>query len=485
MKRRTFCLGMGLTMGSLCVPPAVPATAAARGGAALDNLHETVARAARDLAANRSLRLAVLIPQGSLANVAPVAEAFGAATGIAVDLKEEPVDTISARMVVDTMSGGGTCDLALPATFNLPDLVEAGAVVNLDAFAAKYEPAGFRTSALFSLGDQYKGNLYGYQTDGDAYLMFYHRDWLEDPDERKRFADRHGYELKVPETWEELDTAMAFFHRPEEQRYGGALFRAANYIAWEFWIRFHAKGFWPFDEDLEPQIDNAAGVAALEELLAASRSLAPSVRTDTFDANFRTFERGNIFCNIGWGGTQKHLNRPDSRMRGRLAFGPTPGGYVDGRLLTVPYFNWGWNYTVSSGSQTPEIAYLFALYASSPEMSTRAVREPAGYFDPFRSEHYRDPQIVEAYSSEFLFVHRRSMARSIPDLYLKGQGEYFDALRENLIKADSGLIDAQEALTRTAMQWRQTTRRNGRQSQIEQWTFLRSRYPQDVRALLR
>ena len=485
MNRRAVCLGIGAALGGFGVSSTAMATAAPDVTLTMGGLHEAAAQAARTLAGTRKLRLSVLIPKGSLANVVPVAEAFRAASGIAVELKEEPVDTISARMIVDTLSGGGACDLALPATFNLPDLVEAGVVVNLDGYAAKYEPADFRSGALFPLGDRYKGNLYGYQTDGDAYMMFYHRDWLEDPEEDKRFADLHGYQLKVPDTWAELDAMMAFFHRPDEGRYGGALFRTATYIAWEFWIRFHAKGFWPFDAELEPQIDNPAGVEALEEMLAASKSLAPSVRSDTFDQNFRTFERGNIFCNIGWGGTQKFLNSETSRMKGRLAFGPTPGGRVDGRLLSVPYFNWGWNYTVSSGSQEPEIAYLFALFACSPEMSTRAVREPAGYFDPFRSEHYRDPQIVEAYSPDFLFAHRRSMARSIPDLYLKGQGEYFDALRENLIQADEGAIDAKEALTRTATQWRQTTRRNGRPGQIEQWTFLRSRYPEDVRWRLR
>src|SRR3712207_8779002 len=62
----------------------------------------------------------------------------------------------------------------------------------------------FQKDSLFTLGDYYKGSLYGYQTDGDTYVMFYNKDWLDNPDERKAFADKHGYELKVPDTWEEL-----------------------------------------------------------------------------------------------------------------------------------------------------------------------------------------------------------------------------------------------------------------------------------------
>jgi hypothetical protein len=53
--------------------------------------------------------------------------------------------------------------------------------------------------------------------------MFYLRDWLENSEESKRFADEYGYQLKVPDTWEQLDAMMAFFHRPEQGKYGGAL----------------------------------------------------------------------------------------------------------------------------------------------------------------------------------------------------------------------------------------------------------------------
>lgn len=484
MKRRTFCLSTGTALGSAYLLPSMAWANSSDEKFPLGSVHEDAARVARGLAAGRDVQLTLLLPNGSSANVTPIATAFSEATGIAFEFVETPVDEINSRMVIDTISATNSFDLALPATFGLPDLVEAGALANLDGFSAKYEPFDFQTDALFSLGDYYKDSLYGYQTDGDAYLMFYNRDWLDDPEEQKRFADRHGYALQIPRTWEQLDATMAFFHRPEEDRYGGALFRTPNYIAWEFWIRFHAKGFWPFDENLDPQIDNEAGVAALEELIAASSSLYPAARTNGLFDNWEAFAKGNMFCNIGWGGTQKYLNGESSNVKGRLAFGPTPGGHVDGQLLVVPYFNWGWNYTVSSGSKNPELAYLFALYACSPEMSTRAVRESGGYFDPFRSEHYSDPQIIETYSEDFLSAHRDSMARSIPDLYLRGQGEYFDALRENLVLADSGSISAKEALDRTAKQWQLSTRRLGRRSQIEQWAFLRSRYPEPVRRVL-
>jgi multiple sugar transport system substrate-binding protein len=73
------------------------------------------------------------------------------------------------------------------------------------------------------------------------------------------------------------------------------------------------------------------------------------------------------------------------------------------------------------------------------------------------------------------------MRNSIPDLYLKGQGEYFDVLRVNLQAADVGEKSPKEALDDTASNWERITRRMGARSQKVQWDFLKSLYPEGVR----
>jgi multiple sugar transport system substrate-binding protein len=250
-------------------------------------------------------------------------------------------------------------------------------------------------------------------------------------------------------------------------------------------VRFHAKGYFPFTDDMEPHINNGAGVEALAQLVAASAHLYPGARSNGLFENFEAFGEGDKFCNIGWGGTQKYLNSDKSKVRGRLAFGPTPGGSVGGQLVRTPYFNWGWNYVVSGASANPEIAYLFSLYACSPAMSVVAVRDPGGYFDPFRGSHYGDPEIVRAYTEEFLVAQEDSMRNAIPDLYLKGQGEYFDELRVNIAAADVGEKTPKQALDDTAAAWNRITRRMGKRSQAVQWSFLKSIYPESVRGVLK
>ena len=219
-------------------------------------------------------------------------------------------------------------------------------------------------------------------------------------------------------------------------------------------------------------------------MVKASKNQYPGAKTNGLFENFEAYGKGNAFCNIGWGGTQKYLNGPNSKVAGKLAFGNMPGGKVKGKLIKTPYFNWGWNYVVSTQSKYPEIAYLFALYAVSPAMSIVAVRDPGGYFDPYRAAHYKDPDIQKVYSIEFLKAHEASMRESIPDLYLKGQGEYFDELRVNIQAADSGQKTPKQALDDTAAAWNRITRRMGKRSQAVQWTFLKSMYPDGVRKIL-
>ncbi|WP_179954318.1 ABC transporter substrate-binding protein [Denitrobaculum tricleocarpae] len=473
---------MFISLAGLMYPPVA---AKAKADDSLSHLHRQIVQQAKALADSGTSSLRLLLPKGSEKNVQPIISRFAAETGIAVQIDVVPVNQVSVTVLIDKLSGSSNFDLALPATFELPELIEAGAIQPLDLFAARYQPEDFQTTSLYSVGDYYNGRLYGYQTDGDAYLMFFRKDWLNDKDEQARFADRHGVELALPQTWESLDLMMDYFNRPNEGRFGGALFRTPDFIVWEWWMRFHSKGYWPIDDDFQPRFESDAGVAALEDLIRATQSLHPHVYTDSLFENWRRFSKENIFCNIGWGGTQKFLNKPGSLVSNKIVHDVLPGGIIDGELMRVSHFNWGWNYTVSNQSNHAELAYLFSLFAVSPAISTFAVREAEGFFDPFRSEHYDDTAVQKSYSKAFLDVHRRSMLHAVPDFYVKGQAEYFDALRTNIIQAIQGEISSREAMHRASDHWRYTTQRLGEARQAKQWAFLKMQYPEICKRLLR
>ncbi|MBX2808668.1 MAG: extracellular solute-binding protein, partial [Cellvibrionaceae bacterium] len=397
----------------------------------LDTLDKQIVQCVNQLRNERAVTLKLLHPDGCQANLSPLIDRFSKATGVNITLVKAGVDDINSTIIFKATLKQPLFDIALPATFGIPDLVNANALRPLNDFVEKYEPTRYKDYQLYDYGDYFNGDFYGYQTDGDTYLMFYNKDMLTNEANRQRFSNQHGYELAVPKTWKQLDTAVRFFHRPEQQQFGGCLFRTPGYGAWEWWSRFHAKGYFPLDDSLKPQINNAAGIAALAEMIDISTYLHPKTASDGLFDNWATFGQGKTFCNIGWGGSQKYFNSNKSLVRGKLHYAPAPGGIINGELIDCPIFNWGWNYVVSSLSKEAEIAYLFTLYACSPTMSTLSVQQEGGFFDPFREEHYSNNNIKNTYSTEFLIAHKESMSKSIPDFYLQNQSAYLAVLQEN------------------------------------------------------
>lgn len=451
----------------------------------LENLEEQIAAEVIRLKAGRDMTLSVLIPQGSFSNVDAVAKQFTMATGVDIEIVQTPLTDITTEILIENLGETGRFDVALPASYGVPDLVAANAVTNLDGLSARYAPADFDHGSLYTLSNFHAESLYGYLADGDVYMMFYNKRMLDDPDAQARFADMHGYPLGVPQTWQQLDEMMLFFHQPDIGQFGGLLFRGSAYVASEWWIRFHARGAWPFDDAMEPQIEGDAGLGALESLVAASQYMHPAAFSDDLFENWDGFGAGNVFCHIGWGGTRKYLNMTALGLSGDIVTAPTPGADINGQKIPFSYVNWGWNYAVPTHSKNTDIAYLFALYASGPKMSTTAIRKPDGFFDPFRIEHYDDPIITQIYSKQFLDAHLVSMQTAIPDLYLSGGGQYFDALREAIAASLSGQVTAETAMEICASQWRRVTRDAGRQKQIRQWRALRQRYPATMQSILK
>lgn len=445
-------------------------------------LHVQIATWVKDIVGSRPGVLSVLCPNGSQKNLEPIARAFTEMTGVEIQLRIVPSESLNTQIALEVIAGESQFDVALPATFGLADLVASDVVLPLDAFISEYEPAMFRDDALYRIGDSFDQKTYGFQADGDAYLMFYHKDMLENPNEAARYEDRFGTALEVPQSWAELDRQMEWFHRPEENQWGGVLLRAPGYLGWEWWVRFHAYGVWPFSEDMVPQIASAEGQAALEDMIRSAEFLHPDGTNSKFSETWETFAQGRSYCSIGWGGSQKYYNRPGSAVKDRLSYGPTPGGAIgaNGTVVPVPYFNWGWSYVVNRASTRPRVGYLFSLFASSPEMSTRAVRESGGFFDPNRPEHYDDPPIQEVYSKPFLDVHKTSLKQAIPDLYLMGQAEYFRVLNEALADAINGNVTPKNGLKRASQLWEMITSRVGRAAQIDRWRQLRAKYPRDI-----
>ena len=123
--RRALLKGTAAAMVAYTISPALLSGAYAQ-DADLATIHERAAAAAKALTEGRSVTLTILHPSGSLGNVKPVADAFTQATGIGIAYLEVPLGEINQKVLLEAVSKSGSFDLALPASFGVPDLVESG-----------------------------------------------------------------------------------------------------------------------------------------------------------------------------------------------------------------------------------------------------------------------------------------------------------------------------------------------------------------------
>ena len=120
--------------GMLGLAPSFVMTARRAAAAGLDDVHVTAAQKAKELAGGRTVTLTIMQPSGSLGNVKPVADRFTEETGIEFDYLEVPLGEINQKVLLEAVSRSGSFDIALPATFGIPDLAESGILVNLDQY---------------------------------------------------------------------------------------------------------------------------------------------------------------------------------------------------------------------------------------------------------------------------------------------------------------------------------------------------------------
>lgn len=465
MSRRAFSTGLLLL-------PAARGFAAAQG-------HESLARDARGLAPDG---LTILAPRGSEANLVPIARSFSRLSGIDVGIRTTGIQNVTSQIMLGRMSGSSDFDIALPPTFDLPDLMAADAIMPIPEDPMAQPDA----EPIYDHGNVFDDRRFGRMTDGDQRILFINGGIYADQWLATSWEDRTGTPFEAPRSWEVLDAQMHHFAAAGEDHRGGILPRLPGFIEGEFWLRFLAKGVWPLDGDFNPQFHYDEGRQVLEEMIAVRDILTDKVTSpDAMQVDARRFESGKVLCYLSYGGLQKLLNRPGGPLAGQLIHMPPPGGTSPATPDSLPSFTWGWSYTIPTISRAPRAAALFSAFAVSAAPSTEAVGVAEGFFDPFLAEHYSDDAIESVYGRDFLSVHAGAMKDSVPDFYVVQRGAYMASLARWLGLAVDGSVTPRLALESAARNWANITESLDKTAQRNRWRALRAAFPAPIASRLR
>ena len=110
-------------------------------------------------------------------------------------------------------------------------------------------------------------------------------------------------------------------------------------------------------------------------------------------------------------------------------------------------------------------------------MSTWLVANPAGYYDPWKVPHFKDPYVISSYKDWHIETYVESIKRSSPPIIIPGVIEYRTALDTALQQALAGQKSPAQAMKDCAAEWNKITDRKGRDKQIEAIKATRAAWP--------
>ncbi len=391
-------------------------------------------------------------------------------TGIKVKVIEVPTSEMFTKILQEHRAGTGAYDALNVIPSWMPDLVNAGALMQLDDMVDQYS---YR-SELEKIAPTYRdnqmkvdGKIYGFPDDGDLFILYYRKDIFEDPANMAAFKEKHGYDLAAPQTWEQYAQIGQFLtDKYGPDMYGAGQFRQAAYGIWLFEERFRNEGGRFFDpETMRATINDEIGIKAFEGMRMDNAFMPPGVETWGFVEALSSFLAGDIAMTVSWppfgrwaagyGTDDEALSWvPKTKIADKVGYSLPPGGH--------PQLAAGFSLSVASGSKNQEAAYLFIQWLNSEETSLQRVQLPFALRDPFRESHFTDPEYLSRWKDapEYLSTLRAGADSGLLDLSILQVDKYEEALRQATTRLWAG-EDVKTILDDTAAQWDALTDRIG------------------------
>jgi multiple sugar transport system substrate-binding protein len=453
ISRRGFVQGgLGLTMANF-----VPGTTPFAQAATMEESTIAAAKAAGPAGVNGMIWSPYLVP------MQPVIAEFQKQTGIGIGAVQDiSIFDAPQRAMAEALSRSPQFDFIHIDSNMIPSLVSAGYLEPLDEYIKK---ANFKFEAVGDYGSfmTYGGHTYGVPTDGNVHIQYLRKDLVENPDNKKRFADKFGKELKFPETWEENLRLQEFLMDPSKDLYGsGNLRNRANGVTWWYMIFYSAGGF-PFDDDMKPTLDTPAGQYAVDIYLQDKKVNHPEAANWGTPQMIPRIAQGHVVSCQYWDGTAKLNENPEkSKTTGKWLYGLVPGSDFSGKRMYRSISSPLAAILINKYSPRKAQAAYLALWLGSGKNSIPIVTDPVNTFnDAWSTEHMSSPLVKKAYSPEGVKAIETNFKVVAPPIYLTGYLEFQDALGKNLSEAYVGQLPAKDVLKKTEQEWAGIIKRIG------------------------
>ena len=151
-----------------------------------------------------------------------------------ITVETTPWSDFQTKAFTEFNAHGDAYDMVVGDSQWLGAASTAGHYVDLTDFFKENKVGELMAPATVKYYAEYPGNSAKYWAiplEGDAVGWAYRKDWFADPKEQAAFKAKYGYDLAVPKDFKALRDIAEFFYRPDQKRYGIAIYTDNSYDA--------------------------------------------------------------------------------------------------------------------------------------------------------------------------------------------------------------------------------------------------------------
>jgi multiple sugar transport system substrate-binding protein len=375
--------------------------------------------------------------------------------GITVSTEEIPGESLYEKLMTEFISQSGAYDLVEFYPTWLGGFAEAGYIRPLDDFFAKHadqvKPDDY-LQGVQNGATVWRGKRYGIPYDGDVLIFYYRTDLFNNDQNKADFKAKYGYDLKPPETWDEVVDMAEFFDGRDGVK-GISTVSSRLWWAVGYWSSvYYSYGGKFVDENTSEILLNREAFNKANEVWLKMLSHAPDgVLNYGYTEAKEALASGKVAMGLQWA-TTVFLDPRQSPMKDNLGFVVMPGvKQADGSILRTPPLAVGKVLAIPTASKHPEEAFRFGALLSSTAVQVESTVGGTG-IDPNRASVFEDARVKEAWGG-ILPVYRESLKIGVPDIRVPNAAKYYDVISGELHAVWSGTKTSDAAFDAIMKEW--------------------------------
>jgi multiple sugar transport system substrate-binding protein len=321
----------------------------------------------------------------------------------------------------------------------------------------------FPRSSLAQYGEypDGSGDFYGLPANQDAYGLMYRKDLLEDPKEKTAFKAKFGYDLAVPQTYQQARDIAEFFTRPSQGLFGWGQMGGRDYdyatTASNSFMWSYGGELWnPQTHEVKGYLDSPASIDGVQAYVNMFKFGPPGSGNWGFDEVNAAFQQGKLAMAMQWFYFNGSNSDPKvNKFADKTGFAVLPGAIGRDKKFRREFSVGGQGMGINKYSK------------KLPEL----VKFMEWYFQPEQQKRYAKvcqtglKAVLDSADWQSLNSYNRQFAEALPYLgdywHLPEYPVLLDQLQEEVSNAVAGKKTVKQALADAAAKNEETLERAG------------------------